>query len=451
MQAEIREQWQSQIGFLLSSVGSIVGLGTLWRLPYVMGQNGGGAFILVFLLCNLFVGIPLFAAELVLGRVGKQGSIGIFTRLSAPGSSWASLGWLNAIGALLVFSWYSVVAGWGFHYMLMSLTDALQGKSATQVGELFDLFRSSGELNVLFQVLFLATTGLVVLPGIASGIERYSRFMSLGLFAVLLGLVAYSCTLKGFSQAVRYALYPNFAALTTQGALKALGLSLFSLSLGFGMTLTYGSYMQSNEDIPKISLTIGVANLVVTILIALMIFPMIFTFGFEPEGGEGLVFKTLPFVFAQLPGSLLVSLLFFVLLLFTALTSSVAMLEAIVANLMDIKGWSRGWCVLCGCAAAWIVGLPTAIVDLFPTWTHIYGRDFFATIDLLTDWMLIIAACFTSLFVGWKLDNASRRNGFTTGSQLQWLYKPWLLFMRFIVPCCVISILFQYLGFFQFG
>ena len=446
MQAETREQWQSQIGFLLSCVGSIVGLGTLWRLPYIMGQNGGGAFICLFLLFNLFVGIPLFAAELVLGRAGRRGSIGIFARLSGPNSAWVSLGWLNAAGALLVFSWYSVVAGWGFHYLLMALTDALHGKSAAQVGELFDLFRGSGQLNVLFQVLFLMTAAVLVLPGIASGIERYSRFMSLGLFAVLLGLVGYSCTLKGFSQAVHYALYPNFAALSAHGALQALGLSLFSLSLGFGMTLTYGSYMKPTEDIPKVSLAIGAANLLVTVLIALMIFPMIFTFGFEPQDGEGLIFKTLPFVFGQLPASLLLSLLFFTLLLFTALTSAVAMLEALVANLMDLRGWSRGRCVLCGCLAGWVIGLPTAVVDLFPTWSYIYGRDFFATIDLLTDWMLVVAALATAIFVGWKLDATVRHEGFVAGSRLTWLYQPWLFFIRFVVPCCVVVILLQYLG-----
>lgn len=415
-----------------------------------MGQNGGGAFIILFMACTLFVATPLFAAELVLGRQGRRGSIGIFTRLSRPNSGWSAVGRLNAIGALLVLSWYCVVAGWGLHYILIALTDALQGKSVQQVSDLFDLFRASGELNVLFQVLFLGLTGLMVLPGISQGIERYSRVMAVGLFAVLLGLVAYSCTLSGFGQAVRYALTPDFAALTPHGALKALGLSLFSLSLGFGMTLTYGSYLRPTHDIPKTALTIGIANVVVTVLIALMVFPFVFTFGFAPQGGEGLVFKTLPYVFEQLSGSLLLSVLFFVLLLFAALTSSVAMLEAVVANLMDTWGWSRPRSVLLGCLAGFIVGLPTAVVDLFPLWEAIYGKSFFATLDLLTDWMLVIAALFTSLFVGWVVDQSVCKEGFVQGSRLAGLHRPWLFFVRFVVPCAVGIILLQQAGLLAF-
>ncbi|MEM7402859.1 MAG: sodium-dependent transporter [Myxococcota bacterium] len=447
-----RETWKSNLGFVLAAAGSAIGLGAIWRLPYTMGQNGGGAFILLFLLLNFVVGVPLFMAELVLGRSGQRGTVSCFRRFAATGSMWVAGGWLAAAAALLILGWYCVVAGWGIHYTLMALVDAFAGKSADQVAQLFHAFRASGLLNVLFQSLFLLLTALIVSRGLAAGIERYSRVMTLGLFAMLLCLVLYGAMLPGFAQAVRYIFVPNWSAITPATVLEALGLALFTLSLGYGPIITYGSYMKPSQNIPQTSLIIGVANFAVSLLIAMAIFPLIFSFGFAPTAGEGLVFQILPFVFEQLPMAMLLCVLFFALLIFTSLTSAISFLEVLVTNCMDLLNWSRQRSVWVGCAAAFVVGLPTALApsgNLFGLWPDIYGKSFLETSNVVINWLTAFAALITSLFVGWHLPNHIRHEGFCSGSHWGKLYVAWLWCVRVVVPFAVSMILSWHCGLFE--
>ena len=447
---QVRETWSSKLGFVLAASGSAIGLGALWKLPYTMGQNGGGAFIALFLLLNVVVGTPLFAAELLLGRASQRGTIGSFACFAPKGSAWNMGGWLAAAAALLILSWYCVVAGWGMHCILMALTDALSGKSPQQVGALFDLFRVSGELNVLFQLLFLTCTATIVASGLSHGIERTSRVMTSGLFFMLLGLTLYGTTLSGFSQAMRYIFVPDWAALTPHAMLQALGLALFTLSLGYGPIITYGSYMKSCEDIPKLSLIVAMANVVAAVLIATAIFPLLFSFGFAPSMGEGLIFQTLPFVFEQLQGGMLLSVMFFTLLLFAALTSSVSFLEVLVANLIELLTWSRRRSVLVAASMAFVLGLPTALGEsgiMFASWPQIYGTSFLETCNVLADWMIAFAALITTLFVGWRLPARVRYKEFCDGAQQsQKLYQPWLWCVRLIIPASIILIVLQRAG-----
>ena len=447
--SQARENWSSKLGFVLAAVGSAMGLGAIWRLPYTMGQHGGSAFILLFLLFNFLIGLPLFIAELVLGRAGQQGTVRSFERFAPAASIWTFGGWLPALAALLILGWYCVVAGWGIHYALMTLTNAFTNKSAHEVGALFDLFRASGEMNLLFQVLFLGATGWIVTRGLSAGIERTTRTMTLLLFALLGILVVYGTTLPGFPQAIRYIFVPNFSAVTPAVLLHALALALFTLSLGHGPIMTYGSYMKHNTDLPKTAVLVCTANFVASLLIALAIFPLVFSFGFAPTGGEGLVFKTLPFVFEQLPGSLLLGLLFFVLLIFTALTSSVAQMEVLVANLMDLTRVSRLQAVCITSAAAFMLGVPTALGEsggVFAIWRPVYGDSFLAISNLLADWIMVLAALLTSLFVGWRLSPMICREGFCSGTAWTWLYGVWLWLLRVIIPFCLVIIVLQRAG-----
>ncbi|MEM7403471.1 MAG: sodium-dependent transporter, partial [Myxococcota bacterium] len=322
-------------------------------------------------------------------------------------------------------------------------------RSAHEVGALFDLFRASGELNVLFQLLFLLATGWIVVRGLSAGIERYTRTMTLLLFALLGMLVLYGTTLSGFAQAVRYIFVPNWAAVTPAVLLQAVALALFTLSLGHGPIMTYGSYMKHSTDLPKTAVLVCTANFVASLLIALAIFPLVFSFGFAPTGGEGLVFKTLPFVFEQLPGSLLLGLLFFVLLIFTALTSSVAQMEVLVANLMDLSSLNRVQAVCVASVAAFVLGVPTALgesASLFAAWTPIYGGSFLATSNVLADWIMVLAALLTSLFVGWQLSSTTCQEGFCSGTAWTWLYGIWLWLLRIMIPFCLVMILLQRAG-----
>jgi NSS family neurotransmitter:Na+ symporter len=278
--------------------------------------------------------------------------------------------------------------------------------------------------------------------------------MTSSLFVVLLILFGYASTLSGFGQAVEYVLSPNFSELTALGVLKALGLALFTLSLGYGVMVTYGSYMKDSDDIPKTSIIVGVANFVAAILIALMMYPMVFTFGFEPQAGEGLIFITLPYVFEQLPGSIIISVFFFALLIFAALTSSVSMLEVAVANFIDLFKWSRKKAVLISTAIVFVLGLPTALSGsktIFSTWDQIFGNNFLSTVDILSDWILTSVALFTAIFVGFYLDDSTRQKAFTSGSTLAYLYRPWLFLVRFIVPAAILLVISHRAGLLNIG
>jgi NSS family neurotransmitter:Na+ symporter len=354
---------------------------------------------------------------------------------------------MSVLASIIILGWYIVVAGWGLNYILIALSDSFKGRNIQEISETFDLFRASGDLNVLWQVLFLGANAAIVLGGLNKGIEYWSKLMTSSLFVVLIVLCVYSSTLDGFGRAVDYVLKPNFAALTADGILKALSLALFTLSLGYGVMITYGSYMQKTDDIPQTSIIVGIANFFAAIMIALMIFPMVFTYGFSGENelvGEGLIFKTLPYVFEQLPGSIILSVFFFTLLIFAALTSSVSMIEVSVANFIDLKGWSRRKAVIVTCVIVFIVGLPTALSGsgvLFEHWPAIFKKNFLDTTDGLSDWLLALGGLFTSLFVGFKLDHEALKKAFTDGSKLKSLYVVWRFLVRYIVPAAIIIIL----------
>lgn len=356
------------------------------------------------------------------------------------------VGWLTAIVSMLILGWYCVVAGWGICYILLSLTDAFRGLSREEIGVSFDIFRQAGSLNITFQVMFIAINAVILLKGLNQGIEKWSKFMTSGLFIVLTGLAIYSMQLDGFADAARYLLYPDFSKLSGKGVLQALGLALFTLSLAYGAVLTYGSYLKREEDIPKIASIVVFANLFASILIAITIFPMIFTFGFAPESGEGLIFKTLPYVFEQLPGSMVIALVFFTLLLFAALTSSLAMFEVIVANFADLGLMSRKTAVLFSCVLVFVLGLPIAVSGdngVFPSWSRVFGANYMETMSLLVDWILVVIAFFTTIFIAYRMSSETRSQGFLSGSEVPYLYVPWLVLLRTLVPLAILVVIAQ--------
>lgn len=441
-----RETWSSKLGFILAAIGSAVGLGAIWKFPYVMGQNGGGAFLLLFVTFNFIIGLPLFIGELVLGRQSRKGIVSSFLAFSERGSAWGLVGWLTVLVSLLILGWYCVVAGWGICYVILALGDSFQGLTPAQVGQSFDVLRASGSLNILFQIIFIGLNAVILMKGLTQGIEKWNKIMTSGLFIVLVGLALYACQLEGFNQAIHYLLYPDFSKLGGRGVLQALSLALFTLSLSYGVMITYGSYLRNEDDIPKIACIVVVANLLATVLIAITIFPMIFTFGFEPQAGEGLIFKTLPYVFEQLPGSMIIAVVFFILLIFAGLTSSLSMFEVIVANFTDLMGMSRKKAVLLASLMAFVIGLPTAVSGkngIFPEWQAIFGEPYMATSELLVDWILVIVALFTTLFIAYKLSSETRTQGFYMGTRLGFLYGPWLLLLRTIVPLGILWVIAQ--------
>lgn len=444
-----REHWGSHLGFLLAAAGSAIGLGTLWKFPYVTGQYGGGLFVLIYIFSIFFIGIPVFIGELILGRRAQRGAVGTFEALGGA-HAWKIAGWMGVAASFLIMSYYSVIAGWGLNYVLMSLNQFYENKSAADIESIFNTLASSADITIFWHFAFTALTVAVVYPGVRHGVEYWSKRMTIGLLVLLICLSAYSFTLDGFSEAIKFVFYPDAQRFNVSGALEALGLSFFTLSLGQGIMLTYGSYMKRNEDIPSTSGIIGVMITFVSILAAVMIFPIIFTFGATPQGGPGLVFKTLPLLFSKLPGALIISTSFFVLFVFTALTSSVALVEVVTANFMDLLGWSRKKAVLCVGAASFIVGIPSALSDtntLFANWQLIYGKNFFLTIDgLVSTWLLPIGGLLIAIYAGWILDPADSREEFEKGTKFPWLYRPWLFFIRWVCPVGIALILLQKSG-----
>lgn len=445
-----REHWSSHLGFILAAAGSAIGLGTLWKFPYVAGENGGGIFVLIYLLCTIFIAVPIFIAELILGRRAQRGAVGVFIALANNSAVWKSAGWLSVLSSFLIMSYYSVIGGWGLSYVLMSLMQSYKGMSAQEVNHLFDLIYTSADITLFWHFMFSGIVIMLVLPGVRQGIEYWSKFMMSGLLVMLLGLFAYATTMEGFPEAVHFLLYPNFDNFKPSGILQALGLSFFTLSLGQGIMLTYGSYMRKTDDIPKTGLIIGSMIIVVAVIAGLMIFPIIFTFGFSPEEGRGLVFKTLPLLFAKLPGALFISTTFFILLVFAALSSAIAFIEVIAANIIDLLGWSRKKAVLIVGACCFIFGIPSALSGtdiIFANWTQVFGRTFFATIDdLVSIWLLPIAGLMISLYAGWFFDVKASEEEFKSGSSLKKLFRVWLFFIRWVAPLAIILIILQESG-----
>lgn len=447
----MREHWTSRLGFILAALGSAIGLGTLWKFPYVTGDNGGGLFVFIYLLFTLFLGIPLFIGELLLGRRAQRGAVGIFATLSGEDSPWRTLGWLGVLSSFLILSYYCVVAGWGLNYLMLSINQVYETRSQTEIAGIFDILNASGDITLFWAFLFLLMTFGVVFQGVRKGIELWSRVLTIALLILLIGLCIYAFTLEGFSKAIAFLFTPSHFVIKPSGIIEALGLSLFTLSLAQGIILTYGSYLKSSEDLPKTALIVGLMVVLVSLLVVLTIFPVIFTFNLPPEGGAGLIFKTLPLLFHSLPGSLILSTVFFTLFVFTALTSAMALLEVVVANLIDLYHWSRKKAVAYSTLAVFIVGIPSALSgsrDLFREWLSMYGTNFFGSIDnLVSIWLLPIGGLLIALYIGWHLKKEVVKAEFLQGTTLGSLFALWFFLIRWVAPIAVILIFLQKGGF----
>ncbi|MBS0622952.1 MAG: sodium-dependent transporter [Verrucomicrobia bacterium] len=443
----LREHWGSRFGFMLAAAGSAIGLGSLWKFPYVAGDHGGGAFVLVYLLATLFICVPLFICELVMGRATQRGAVEAFSILSRQSQNWKGMGWLALTSTLVVYSYYAVVSGWTLNYVILSLSNFTAGKSPEEIRAVFDLLLKAGGMNLFWQFGFLLLTAAVVWGGVRKGIEHWAKILTPALLAILIALFFYAITMPGFHEALRFLLIPDFSKVTPSGILSAVGLSFFTASLGFGIILTYGSYLRPDENLPSMTVAILGSTLGIALIAALTIFPIVFSFGFSPSEGPGLVFKVLPVLFSQLPAPLLISTLFFLLLVFTALTSTVSLLENMTANCIEQFQWSRKKSIVLSTLAAFMLGVPSALAgsgQLFPSWQPIYNADFFATISTLWDrWFLPLSGLLISIFVGYVMDRQLRDKEFLGSSKASYLLPGWLFLIRYVVPIVLILLILE--------
>lgn len=447
MNMKPREHWGSRFGFWCATAGSAIGLGSLWKFPYVTGENGGGLFVLAYLFFTFLIGIPIFVAELMLGRKSSLSPVGALGELVPTKPGWRFLGWSCALSSFLILSYYTVVSGWALNYALMSLLDFSNGKSSEEIASTFTTLYHSGDINLFWNFLFLGITTAIVYRGIRKGIEFWSKILLPLLFLILVALFIYATTLDGFGEAFSFIFKPDLSKLSPGGLLQALGLACFTLSVGMGILITYGSYMKKDEDIPKTAVTVACMEIFVSLLASMMIFPIIFTFGLSPEEGPGLLFKTLPVLFAKLPATLLLSTTFFLLVVFAALTSTISVMEVLVATVTENFGWPRHKSALIMGALVFIMGIPSALSGsggIFKNWETLFGKTFFDTVDDFSfSWLLPINAFFIAIYSGWILDKALKKEEFSLGTNWKRLFKVWNFLVRWIVPIGVLIIVLE--------
>ncbi|NGX31246.1 MAG: hypothetical protein K940chlam8_00611 [Chlamydiae bacterium] len=444
-----REHWTSSFGFIMAAAGSAIGLGTLWQFPYMVASNGGSTFVIAYLICIFFLGIPVFIAELILGRASQRGAVGTFHTLSPEKPFWNMTGWLGIFASLIVLSYYCIVSGWGLNYFLMSINQYFLSLPDAQIAPLFDVLYKSGSMNLFWQFIFMLITVLVVFQGVRKGIEHWAKILTTLLLILLLFLLVFSLFQGGTLKALRFLFVPDWSLLKPATILSALGLSFFTLSLGEGIMITYGSYMKKSSDVPKTAIIVSLGTVLVSLFSVMMVFSIVFAFDLQVEQGIGLIFKTLPVLFTKLPAKFLISSIFFLLLVFTALTSSVGLLETLVANWMDLSNWSRKKAVIVFAILAYVVGIPSALSGtegLFKNWSILYGKTFFETmVDMISTWIIPIAGLLVVLFTGWKLEKTNAKKQFELGSKLN-LFSIWYFFIKWVAPVAIVLVILQSTG-----
>ena len=438
-----RDSFGSRFGALVAMAGSAVGLGNLWRFPYLVGENGGAAFIIIYILLSFLICLPIFISEFVIGRRSQKNAYAAFRDLSG-GSAWRWVGLFTIIVPLVVLSYYSVIGGWSVEYLLKSVTFAFESASQSAMSTMFSDFVSSTWGPLLVHTGFLLVTIMIVVVGIKDGIEKFSKVMMPLLFFMVLAIAIYSMTLPGAKAGLDYLFNPDFSKITGKACAAALGQAFFSLSLGFGTIMTYASYVDKKENILFQSTATAVSDLMFALIAGMAIMPAVFAFGLNPQSGPGLVFETLPFVFGQMPAGGFVAILFFLALLVAALTSSISMLEVAVAYLVEEKGFSRVWACVVLFVICWVVGAVCSLSFGPLSDVKIDGGNIFDFFDNLSSNILMtLGSLLTVLFVGWRLKKTDVYDEFTNGGTLSRNAKLfgvlWFL-IRYICPLAIISI-----------
>ena len=439
-----RDSFGSRFGALVAMAGSAVGLGNLWRFPYLVGENGGAAFIIVYIVLVFVICLPIFISEFMVGRRSQKNAYAAFRDLS-EGSAWRWVGLFTIIVPLIVLSYYSVIGGWSIEYLFKSLTFSFtHGESQSAINTMFTDFVSSTWTPLVCHTLFLLFTTLVVIIGIKDGIEKFSKIMMPMLFFMVLGMAVYVLTLPGAGKGLEYLFSPDFSKIDGKSISAALGQAFFSLSLGFGTIMTYASYVDKKENVLFQSGATAISDLMFALIAGVAIMPAVFAFGLDPQSGPGLVFETLPFVFGQMPAGSVVAILFFIALLVAAITSSISMLEVAVAYLVEEKKFSRLGACATLFAVCWLIG---ALCSLsFGPLSHvkIFGDGIFDFFDNLSSNVLMtLGSLLTVLFVGWRLKKTDIYEEFTNGGTIPTNVRIfgvlWFL-IRYIAPLAVIFI-----------
>ncbi len=437
-------QWSSRMGFVLAATGSAVGLGNIWKFPYMIGQSGGAAFVLIYLLCIAMIGLPILVAEWMLGRRGQKNPINTMSELARKNGrsqAWMLVGLSGVLGAFLILSFYSVIGGWALAYVGDAIGGGFRGLTAESAGALFTGMLGNPGTLLLWHTAFMLLTVGVVAMGVTGGLERGAKVLMPALGILLLIMVVYGMTTGGFGAAVSYLFNPDWSLVTGEVILAALGHAFFTLSLGMGIMMAYGSYLGQDVDLLRTARTVVIMDTVIAIAAGLAIFPIVFANSLDPAAGPGLIFVTLPLAFGNISGGALLGLAFFLLLTFAALTSAISLLEPIVEFVEERTPFNRITATVVAGLATWALGI--AALLSFNAWSEIliFGLTVFDLLDQLTSkFLLPLTGLGVILFAAWCLDKDSVRKELGLGETG---FTLWQVITRYVAPAGVLVVFFS--------
>lgn len=444
-----RDSFGSKFGAIAALAGSAVGLGNIWKFPYEAGNNGGGAFLLVYVFFTVAIGLPVMLSEFALGRYSRRNAFGTFDQLE-PKTAWRYFGILVLLAATMILSFYGTVAGWTLEYVFKSFTFSFHSDTEVNLNTIFQDFITHPYKPVFWQIVFMILTGVIVLAGVKKGIERYTKLMMPLLFLLIVILGIRACTLEGAMEGIKFLFLPKFSELTSQGVLSALGQAFFSLSIGMGVLLTYASYIKKDENLTSISLQVICADTLIAVLAGIAIFPAVFAFNIAPDSGPGLVFLTLPQVFQSMAFGQLWAILFFLLLTMAALTSSISLLEVIVAFFVEEKHISRPKATVISTVIVTIFGILCTLSFGPLKEVQVGNLSIFEIFDYVSSNILLpVGGILISIYAGWRFDRRLLEAELTNNGKLRlWLLKPLIFILKYIAPLFILMILLHSLGLF---
>jgi NSS family neurotransmitter:Na+ symporter len=453
--ASIHGQWSSRLAFVLAATGATVGLGNIWKFPYITGENGGGAFVLVYLLCIAVIGIPIMIAEVMLGRRGRQNPVNTMRALAAEENlspHWQWLGWVGMLAGFLILSYYSVIAGWTLAYVFRTGSGLFTGLTADGVQSIFSNLVDHPERLMAWHTIFMVMTTIIVARGVRGGLEAATRVLVPALFILLLVLDAYAWHSGAFAQGVDFLLRPDFSRITASGVLTAMGHAFFTLSLGMGAIMVYGAYLPDNASIARDCIAVSVIDTLIALLAGLAIFPIVFANGLEPASGPGLIFRTLPIAFGHMNGGAFFGMLFFILLVFAAWTSAISLIEPSVAWLVENHGMSRTHASVLAGVLTWLCGLLT--VFSFNIWKDVkllsgipifHDDTVFDLLDHLTAGLMRpLGGLLIVVFAAWYMRRDASVDELGMGDGVS--YRVWRFLVRYITPVAVIIVFLHTTG-----
>ena len=445
MNQPARDGFTNTFGVLVATLGSAVGLGNIWKFPSLTGTNGGAGFLLVYLLATLLVGLPVMIVETMLGRAARANAVTTFERVAPHNQGWWKvIGWMGFAAALLIMSFYSEVAGWVYAYIFKAISGSLTTTDPKIAGDIFGELVANPFSSLIWQWVVLGITGSIIMMGVSKGIEAVTRKLMPLLFILLLVLCARSLTLPGAAQGLTFLFSPDFSKISGAVVLTALGLAFFKLSIGMGTMLTYGSYFRDDQNIPVTTTRVMLADLTVSLLAGIAIFPAVFAFGFAPEAGPSLVFMTIPAVFTSMPGGTLFMTLFFILTAVASVGAILSLLEVPVAILSERFGFGRKKASLLTILAIALLGAPAALSSSLTAEFKLFGMNSFNLFDFLSSNILLpLGGILICLFVGWvyglpQLEKQLSNNG-TLHNRL--LLKTVFFLVRFLTPLLIAAVL----------